>query len=104
MNIVMEFRKGILFVRVSGVFDNDNIKKFNDEVKEVIIGAGIKYVVLNISDLNDISKDAIKEIKKLRKTIIKSKGKFYLFGGNIKELKKLVHLENELKVFEKVVI
>lgn len=100
----MEFRKGILFVRLSGCFTDNDIKKFNNEVKEVIIGAGIKYVVLNISDLKEISKYAIKEIKRLKKILIKTKGKFYLFGGNIKELKGLVLLENELNVFEKVVI
>ena len=104
MKVIMEFRKGILFVRLSGSFNDDNIKTFNNEVKEVITEAGIKYVVLNLSNLKEISKNAIKEIKKLRKTIIKTKGDFYLFGGNIKGLKKLVHLENELKVFEKVVI
>mgnify|MGYP003308874435 FL=1 len=31
-------------------------------------------------------------------------GDFFLFGGEIKELKSLVNLENELKVFERVVI
>lgn len=100
----MEFRKGIFFIRLSGIFTNNEIKKFNTEVKEVIVEAGIKYVVLNISNLKEISNDAIKEIKKLKKIIVKLNGKFYLFGGNIKELKSLVHLENELNVFEKVVI
>ncbi len=104
MNIVMEFRKGILFVRLSGLFNDNNIKEFDTNVKEVIIEGGIKYVVLNISELKEISKNAIKEIKRLRKMIIKTKGKFYLFGGDIRELRRLVHLENELNVFEKVVI
>ena len=34
----------------------------------------------------------------------KRTGEFFLFGGEIKELKSLVNLENELKVFERVVI
>lgn len=100
----MEFRKGILFVRLYGILDNNTINTFTKEVKEVIISSGILYVVLNVNELNDISKDGIKEIKKLRKIINKSGGKFFLFGGEIKELKSLVNLENELKVFEKVVI
>ena len=36
--------------------------------------------------------------------IKKLDGEFFLFGGDIKELKSLVNLENELKVFERVVI
>ena len=104
LNVSMEFRKGILFVRLYGVFDDKNIKVFKEEVREVIISTGIKYVVLNTYGLEKISDDALKEIKILKKVIKKINGEFFLYGGNIKELKKLVNLENELKVFEKVVI
>lgn len=100
----MEFRKGILFIRLYGSLNSNTIEKFKIDVKEVVLKAGIKYVVLNIENLNDISYDGIKEIKLLRKVLKKTDGQFFLFGGEIKELKKLVNLENELKVFEKVVI
>lgn len=100
----MEFRKGILFVRLYGIFNDSNIKIFNDEVREVIISSGIKYVVLNTYGLEEISNNAIKEIKRLKKVIKKTDGDFFLYGGNTRELKKLVNLENELNVFEKVVI
>ena len=43
-------------------------------------------------------------ILKLRRIINKTDGQFFLFGGEIKELKSLVNLENELNVFERVVI
>lgn len=104
LNVFMEFRKGILFVRLYGSLNDDTIKKFKTDVKEVILNAGIKYVVLNVENLLSINKDAIKEIKLLRKMLEKNNGQFFLFGGEIRELKKLVNLENELKVFEKVVI
>ena len=104
LKVLMEFRKGILFIRLFGILNDNTVDKFNKEVKEVIISSGIMYVVLNISELNDISKTGIKEIKKLRKIILKTGGSFFLFGGDIKELKSLVNLENELNVFEKVVI
>ena len=94
--VLMEFRKGIL--------NNETIEQFKSEVKEVIISSGIKYVVLNISNIDSVSKEGIKEIKNLRKILKKSDGEFFLFGGEIKELSSLVNLENELKVFERVVI
>ena len=34
----------------------------------------------------------------------KTDGDLFLFGGEVKELKSLVNLENELNVFERVVI
>ena len=70
----------------------------------MIVSSGIKYVVLNVENLNSVSSSGIKEIKQLRKILKKSKGEFFLFGGEIKELSKLVNLENELNVFERVVI
>lgn len=104
LKVLMEFRKGVLFVRLFGVLNEATIKTFRSEVKEVIIEAGIKYVVLNVDNLEGITKDGVLEIKALRKMIKKMDGEFFLFGGEIKELKSLVNLENELKVFERVVI
>lgn len=100
----MEFRKGVLFVRLYGSFNNKSLDTFKKEVKEVIVQTGIKYVVLNVENLSSITDDGIKEIKGLRKILKKTSGEFFLFGGELKELKKLVNLENELKVFERVVI
>lgn len=100
----MEFRKGILFVRLYGILNEDTIDTFKTEVKEVITSSGIKYVVLNIKNLDSVSDLGVKEIKKLKKILKKADGEFFLFGGEIKELSKLVNLENELNVFERVVI
>lgn len=104
LKVLMEFRKGILFIRLYGTLSKNTLDTFNKEVKEVITNSGIRYVVLNIDNLNDISEEGIKEIKRLKKSIKKTGGEFFLFGGEIKELKSLVNLENELKVFERVVI
>lgn len=104
LKVLMEFRKGVLFVRLYGDFMDDSISLFNKEVKEVVIESGIKYVVLNVENLNCVTKNAVTEIKRLKKQIKKMDGEFFLFGGEVKELKSLVNLENELKVFERVVI
>lgn len=104
LKVLMEFRKGILFVRLYGILNDDTLNKFKTDVKEVIISSGIKYVVINVENLYSISKSGVKEIKLLKKVLKKTNGQFFLFGGEIKELKELVNLENELKVFERVVI
>lgn len=104
LKVLMEFRKGILFVRLYGSLNEETLETFKLEVKEVIINSGIRFVVLNVDNLESISEDGVKEIKSLKKTLKKLDGEFFLFGGEIKELKSLVNLENELKVFERVVI
>ena len=104
LKVFMEFRKGILFVRLFGTLNSMTLDTFNKEVKEVIIDSGIKYVVLNVDNLSSIDEDGVKEIKRLKKILKKTDGEFFMFGGEIKELKSLVNLENELNVFERVVI
>ena len=104
LKVLMEFRKGVLFVRLYGDFNDQSLDTFDKEVKEVIIESGIKYVVLNVRNLDSITNEGVTEIKRLRKIIKKMDGEFFLFGGEVKELKRLVNLENELKVFERVVI
>ncbi len=104
LKVLMEFRKGILFVRLFGVLDDKTIETFKIEVKEVIIKSGIRYVVLNTYNLEGISKQGVKEIRTLKKIMQKTDGEFFLFSGEVKELKSLANLENELKVFERVVI
>ena len=100
LKVLMEFRKGVLFVRLYGALNSSTIDIF----KKVIIASGIMYVVLNTYNLEEITKEGIKEIKALRKIMKKTDGDLFLFGGEVKELKSLVNLENELNVFERVVI
>ena len=100
----MEFRKGILFIRLTGELNNKTINDFRMKVKEVVIRAGIRYLVLNVNNVNSVTNEGVKEIKSLKKVMKKLDGEFYLFGGSIKKLKGLVNLENELNVFERGVI
>ncbi len=77
-----EYKKGVLFVRLIGRIDNESYIK---EIKKIIQEFGIKFTVINTTNLNDVSKESIK------KMII-----------NIKKLKKKKHLlficdENRLK-------
>ena len=69
LKVLMEFRKGVLFVRLYGSLNNDTTDIFENEVKEVIIKSGIRYVVLNVSNLSEIKESGIKEIKNLRKIL-----------------------------------
>jgi anti-anti-sigma factor len=54
LGIEMEFRKGILFVRLSGELTERTIDKLNSEVTDIIRENGIRNVVFNVKDLNTI--------------------------------------------------
>lgn len=54
LEINMEIRKGIMFIRLDGCLNSNTIDKFNDDVERLLIDNGIRDVVLNLSNLKDI--------------------------------------------------
>ena len=54
LNIDMEFKKGILFVRLKGVLNKKTIGKLHDEVTILVKDNGIRNIVFNISELISI--------------------------------------------------
>ncbi|NLL44145.1 MAG: anti-sigma factor antagonist [Mollicutes bacterium] len=54
LEITTEFRKGVLFVRLSGELTKQTVDKLNKEVTSLIKDNGIRNIVFNIKDLNMI--------------------------------------------------
>ena len=52
LKINMEFRKGILFVRLKGELNKYTYKGLNDYLSPIIEEQGIKYLVINLACLN----------------------------------------------------
>lgn len=62
LDIDMEFRRGILFIRLKGELTKKTILKMNDEVTSLIKENGIKNFVFNISELNNIDMKGISSL------------------------------------------
>ena len=76
-----EFRKGIFFIRLNGRLDNyENL----DKVSKLIDNIGIKYVVLNTSNLCMMDINTINYIINYNNKITKSKRNFLICDTNIK--------------------
>lgn len=54
LRINMEFRKGILFVRLKGNLDKTTVNKLNKEVTNLISKNGIRNTVINLNELKTI--------------------------------------------------
>lgn len=52
MDYNIEFTKGILFIRLFGILDNNSIKDVKEDIIDVIKEGGIKNLVINIEDLD----------------------------------------------------
>ena len=64
LGINMEFRKGILFVRLKGVLDRYTLQNFKNEVSDLIKTKGIKYLVMNLNHLDYIDDVGMKQLLK----------------------------------------
>jgi len=80
LDINMEFHKGILFIRLSGSLNENTINKLNDEVNNFIKENGIRNIVYNISDLNEIDCYGINALFNSYQESKTNKGKSLLCG------------------------
>ena len=54
MKVTTEFRGGILFVRLSGNLTKDTVSILNDKVTNLVNRVGIRHVVFNVENLDNI--------------------------------------------------
>ncbi len=97
----MEFRKGILFIRIKGDINKNTVKEIIDE--------DFKYIVLNIDNIYSIDSYSIKYLKKLYKDYKNKKGNIIIcdkFNISRKLFKEIPKIDNEyaaFKLFERMI-
>lgn len=97
----MEFRKGILFIRVKGDLNKSTIRG--------VIDKDFKYIVLNIDDMYSIDTYSIKYLNKIYKLYEKNNNKFIIcdkFNISKKLLKDIPKINREydaFKLFERMI-
>ena len=55
----MEFRKGILFIRLAGTLSKNTVYKLDEEVTDLVKENGIRNIVFNMEQLENIDKNGI---------------------------------------------
>lgn len=104
LEINMEFRKGILFVRLSGILDENTSKQLTMKIDDLIKEKGIKYFTFNLSGLQKITHEGIDTIKKNYQQILSFDGKLVLCGVTNEGIKTIFEdvyqSSNELGAFQ----
>ena len=90
LGINMEFRKGILFVRLKGILDRYTLENFKDEVSDLIKKNGIKYLVMNLNNLEYIDDLGIKQLIKDYRQVASLDGKVVVCGIEEKNYPKVL--------------
>lgn len=78
LKINMEYRKGILFVRLKGNLNKYTVRSLNNYLIPVIDNNGIKYLVYNLKAVTDIDNYGKDSLKKGKNACIKNKGDCFI--------------------------
>ncbi len=112
LNINMEFRKGILFVRLAGELTKNTYSKLNDEVTILVKENGIRNIVFNVSELEQIDMKGISFLYYNYELCNRNNGKILVCGlksENVKHrlrhsriLNYMYEVSDELKAMETI--
>lgn len=80
LDINIEFRKGILFVRLRGILSDNTCLKLDCNLKEIINQMIIRYVVFNIEELSYIDLKGINTLLNYNLTLNQHGGRALLCG------------------------
>ena len=75
LEINMEFRKGILFIRLIGQLNEKTVGKLEKEVTELVKDYGIRNLVFNLEEVTNIDIKGINALLKNYKLCKKNDGK-----------------------------
>lgn len=114
LDINIEFRKGIMFVRLIGELNKITVSKLNYEVTDLIKDNGIRNIVLNLEEIVNIDIKGINAILYNYELCKKNRGKILLCGlinervrekiKNNRILKYIKESSNELSALELIKI
>lgn len=95
LDIDIEFRKGVLFIRLKGKLIESTKDILKDEVISLINGSGITNIVINLDNIDSIDEEGLNMIYLLKKIIESKNGSLVICNTPITIEKKLIH--NKMK-------
>ena len=93
LEIDMEFARGMLFIRLSGILSKRTSKDLKKTLDKMIDEQGIRYFVMNLENLNSIDEDGIHLIMNRYFDITLHDGKLVICGYDPHIQK---HVKNDL--------
>lgn len=103
LKIKLEFKKGILFIRLDGILNKKTIDVFDNEVLSVVLVNKLKYIVVNLDEVYEVDERGIDALKELNDIIYKFHGECALCSltnNNVKRQIKEYDYTNDFYEFE----
>ncbi len=94
MRINIEYRNGILFVRLKGILTKKTVNKLNKKVTFIVSNNGIRNIVFNVSKLSKLDYKGIHSLLYNYELSKRNNGRVFICGINdqIKDIVKNTHL------------
>ena len=99
LNTNIEFRKGVLFIRLDGILNKNTINDL-DSTYNLIVNNGIKNIVFNINEIVKIDKVGINKLFNIYKKVVKNNLNCYFIKNKLIKNKEIKEFDNELKAME----
>lgn len=99
LDINLEFIRGMLFVRLSGVLDTNTYTKLSDCLDDMIHEKKLKYFVINLESLDYIDENGLQAIIDRYFDVVLHDGKLVICGYN-NQFKKNLEIGNFFKQIE----
>lgn len=100
----MEFRRGILFIRLNGILNAITSKELTEKINIFVKEKGVKYFTFNLEGLEQITKEGIETIKENYHQIVSFQGNLVLCGVKSEGMRTIFEdvyqSSNELGVFQ----
>lgn len=97
LDIDIEFRRGVLFIRLGGILINSTKNKLKDEAITLINKSGITNIVINLRDIESIDEPGLNMIFLVKKMIESKGGNLVICNTPIKVERQL--LKNKMKIY-----
>ena len=82
LNLDLEYRRGVLFLRLNGTLNKYTSFILDDAIKRVVNKGGIKYLLINFENLRSIDINGINTILNCYNKYFKNDGKLMICGYN----------------------
>lgn len=99
LDINIEFRKGILFIRLNGTLDKFTMDGL-EHINSLIIDNKVKNTVFNLDNLQSYDKKGVSKLYNIYINLIKHNLKCYFIKNNILNNMKIKKIDNELLAME----
>ena len=102
LEINMEFRKGILFIRLIGELNSKTGQKLENEVTELVYENGIRNLVFNLEEVTNIDMKGINALIKNYEFCNKNDGRTFVCNLDYSQVKNRVYKSRLLRYMYEV--